>query len=142
MQRNRRSKISKRALKAGGFTLVEAILAVTIMGLMGIAISALYASGTKSLDLISDRALLDSHLRSRLELLISTDFGALGNGTEVITVNGNSYTIKWSVSLKDLDGDSNLEINAKEITVAIAEIPDLSLTTVITTTEGRVRKIS
>jgi type II secretory pathway pseudopilin PulG len=136
------SKIPKNICRAAGFTLVEALFAVAIMGLLGIAVSALYASGTKSLDLISDRALLDSHLRSRLEMLISTDFYALGNGTEVLNVNGNTYTIKWSVGLIDLDGDSNLEINAKQIKVAIAEIPELSLTTVLTTPEGRVQKIS
>ena len=74
--------------------------------------------------------------RSRLELLISTDFYALGNGTEVLTVNGTTYTMKWSVVQIDLDGDSTLEINAKEIKVAIAEVPGLSLTTVVTTPEG------
>ncbi len=136
------SKIPRHVGRAGGFTLVEALFAVAIMGLLGIAVSALYASGAKSLDLVSDRALLDSHLRSHLELLISTDFGALGNGTEVITVNGNNYTIKWAVSLIDLDGDSNPEPNAKQIKLAVMEIPGLSLTTVVTTTEGRVQKIS
>ena len=125
-----------------GFTLVEALLSVALLGLMVTGISTLYVSGFQSLDGQDDRMLLDSELRSRMEVLVSTDFGALSDGSEVVTVNGQNYTIAWTVVNVDLDGDATPEPNAWQITVTTAELPNRSLTTIVVDHEGRVGKIS
>ena len=124
-----------------GFTLVEVLLSVALLGLMVPAIGALYVSGLQSLDRQDDRMLLDSELRSRMEVLVSTDFDALAGGSEMITVNGQNFTVTWNVAPMDLDGDTNPEPTAKQVTVSITELPDRSLTTILVDHEGRLGKI-
>lgn len=133
----------KRTRNAGGFTLVEAILAVAFLGLIGTAVSALYASGSRSLDETIDAMLLDSRLRSRMEFLVSTDFASLGSDSDVITLFGKNYTITWTVNPIDLDGDATPETSAKAVTVSVTERPDRSsLTTIIVDYGGKLSKIS
>ena len=127
---------------SGGFTLVEALLAAFFLGLLASAVSAAYFSGFQSLDEQADRILLDSKLRSRMEALISTDFSALGDSSEVVNINGKDYTITWSVVLVDLNGDSTPEPTARQVTVSVSGFPDRSLTTILVDNEGKVGKIS
>lgn len=135
-----KKSIHKRNLN--GFTLVEVMLAVVFLGLLGSAASTVYFSGQQSLDYQADRILLDGRLRSRMEVLISTDFGSLSSGTEDVTINGNIYTIDWSVVAVDMDADGITEPSAKSITVSVSGIPDRSLTTIIVDHENQVGKIS
>ena len=125
-----------------GFTLVEALLSVALLAMVAVGISAPYISGFQALDAQADRMLLDSRLRSAMEALVATDFSALGSSSEVVTVNGQSYTITWTVSNVDLDGDATPEPNAVQVTVSVTELPDRSLTTILVDNEGRVGKIS
>ena len=127
---------------SGGFTLVEALLAAFFLGLLASAVSAAYFSGFQSLDEQADRILLDSKLRSRMEVLISTDFGTLSDDSEVVDINGKDYTITWTVVLVDLNGDSMPEPTAKQVTVSVSGLPDRSLTTILVDNEGKVGKIS
>ena len=124
-----------------GFTLVEVLLSVALLGLMVPGIGALYVSGLQSLNAQNVRMLLDSRLRSRMEVLVGTAFGSLSDGSEVVTVNGQNYTINWSVVPIDLDGDATPEPNAVQVTVSITELPDRSLTTILVDHEGRLGKI-
>ena len=135
------SKVTNSLKTCSGFTLVEALLSVALLGLMVTGIATLYVSGLQSLDGQDDRMLLDSALRSRMEVLVGTDFGALSDDSEVVTVNGQNYTIAWTVMNADLDGDLTPEPNAKQVTVSITELPDRSLTTILVDNEGRVGKI-
>jgi prepilin-type N-terminal cleavage/methylation domain-containing protein len=132
----------KRLKTCSGFTLVEVLLSVALLGLMVTGIGALYVSGLQSLDRQDDRMLLDSQLRSRMEVLVGTAFGSLSDDSEVVTVNGQNYTINWNVVPIDLDGDATPEPNAVKVTVSITELPDRALTTILVDNEGRVGKIS
>jgi prepilin-type N-terminal cleavage/methylation domain-containing protein len=124
-----------------GFTLIETVLAVVILGLMTTSIGALYSSGLKSLDTGHERMLLDSHVRSRMESLIGQPFDQVAGGSEVVTVKGQNYTINWSAPIVDLDGDSIPESDARQVTVAVAGEPGCSLTVILVDNEGRVGKI-
>jgi prepilin-type N-terminal cleavage/methylation domain-containing protein len=124
-----------------GFTLVEVLLSVALLGLMVTGIGALYVSGLQSLNIQDDRMLLDSQLRSRMEVLVGTEFDALAGGSEMITVNGQNFTVNWSVVPIDLDGDATPEPNAVQVTVSITELPDRSLTTIFVDHEGRLGKV-
>ncbi len=126
---------------SGGFSLVEVLLSVALLGLMVTGIGALYVSGLQSLNAQNDRMLLDSQLRSRMEVLVSTDFGSLSDDSEVVTVNGQNYTMNWSVVPIDLDGDATPEPNAVQVTVSITELPDRSLTAILVDHEGRLGKV-
>jgi len=93
------------------------------------------------MDAQADTMLLDSQLRSRMEILISTEFGSLVDGSEVVTVRGDNYTIDWTVTPIDLDGDATVEPNAVQVIVSVTELPHRSLTTIIVDDEGRVGKV-
>jgi len=127
---------------ADGFTLIEAMLSVALLALVAVGISAPYISGFQALDVQADRMLLDSSLRSRMEVLVGTEFSTLSNGWEVVTVRGQNYTITWTVANIDLDGDATPESTAKQVTVSITELPDRFLTTILVDNEGKVGKIS
>ena len=108
-----------------GFTLVEALFCVTILALMVLGFSAIYSSGFRSLDAQAERVLLDSRLRGRMEFLVSTSFGALSDGSEVVTIKGNNHT----------------EPSAKQVTVSVSGFPDRSLTTIMVDHEGKLGKL-
>jgi prepilin-type N-terminal cleavage/methylation domain-containing protein len=127
---------------ANGFTLIEAMLSVALLGLVAVGISAPYISGFQALDVQADRMLLDSSLRNRMETLVSTEFSSLGNGSEVVTVRGQTYNITWTAVNVDLDGDLSPEPNAWQITTSINELSDRSLTVIVVDHEGSVNKIS
>jgi hypothetical protein len=104
-------------------------------------ISALYFSGFQSLDMEDDSMILDSRLRGKMEQLVSVPFDGLTTGSEAVTVKGESYTIKWIVTLTDLDGDATPEPNAKKVTVNVDGKSDRRLTTILVDNEGSVGKI-
>ena len=63
--------------RTAGFTLVEALLSVVILGLMVTGISALYLSGLQSLNTQDDRMLLDMGLtRSDVSWALSLPYGS------------------------------------------------------------------
>lgn len=130
-----------RVRTCSGFTLIEVLLAVVLLALLATGMTAIHVSGLQSLDEQADRMLLDGKIRSRMEVLIGTDFGSLSNSSEGVTVRGTNYTITWTVVLVDLDGDANPEATAKQVTVSVAELPDRSLTTIIVDNEGKVQRL-
>jgi len=125
-----------------GFTLTEVLVSVLILGILASAFTVPFISGFQSLDVQADRMLLDSRLRSEMEVLISRPFEDVlteGTHTGTVTVSGETQPFKWEAVLIDLDGDSTPEPNAIQITVKVA---DRSLTTIVVDNEGRVGKIS
>ena len=131
----------KRIRSDTGFTLIEVLLAVVFLGLLASAASTVYFTGFQSMDEQIDRTLLDSKLRSRMEVLIGTSFDALGSGSEGVTVNGNNYTIDWTVATVDLDGDAIAEQSAKKITVSVSGMTGRSLETLVIDHENIIGKI-
>ena len=121
-----------------GFTLVEALLSIVIVGFMAAVMSGLYISGLQTLDAGNERMLIDSALRSRMELLLSEKFDQLASGSETVTVNGQNYTLVWEVANMDLDGDAAPEATAKAIKMAL-EGQELEI--LVVDREGKVGKI-
>ena len=125
-----------------GFTLVEVIFSVVLLGIISAGVAYPYAIGMKSINVKEDRMLLDSALRSRMEILISTDFSTLSDSSEVVNINGQNYTITWTVVNMDMTGDAVPETNAKLVVVSVTEVPGRSLTTIIVDHEDRIGKLS
>jgi len=125
-----------------GFTLIEALIAVALLAIVAVGISAPYISGFQALDVQKESMLLDSRLRSRMEVLVSTGFESLSSGSETITVNGQSFSIDWTVVPLDLNGDTNAEPTAVRVTVSVTERPNHFLTTIRVHNEDRVGKIT
>lgn len=131
----------KRLASQQGFSLMEAVVAAAFLGLIAAAVTAAHVSGLDSIDEQADRVLLDSRLRSRMEVLVGTAFGSLSGGSEDVTVNGKSYTIAWTVTLADLNGDAIPEATAKQVVVSVSGLPGRSLTTLVVDHQGSVGKI-
>ena len=134
-------KLKRHINTNSGFTLVEVLLSVVFLGLMASVIMYLYSSSYAVIDEEAIRMPLDGYLRSRMELLVGKPFAELSNGSENVTVKGQSYTINWSVVPVDLDGDTIAEPTAKQVTVSVAGSTNRSLTTILIDHEGLVGKI-
>ena len=130
--------MSPKTKSKPGFTLVEALLSIVILGLMASVMTGVYFSGLQALEVQGERMLLDSALRSRMELLLSEKFDQLASGTDTATVTGQNYTITWTVATVDLNGDATPEPTAKQVTVTLE---GRSLTTIVVDNEDRVGKI-
>ncbi len=130
-----------RIKNSHGFTLFEALFSVVLLGLMASGVSVLYVSGLQTLDEQADRMVLDSYLRSRMEFLVGQPFAQVASGTENVTVRGQTFTINWTVVLKDLDGDLVPESTAKEVTVSVSGLSNRILTTILVDNEDRLGKI-
>ncbi len=124
--------------RSGGFTLVEALLSMTILALIATVVSAVYASGFQALELQSDRMLIDSALRSEMEFQLGNAFADLSSGTTSVTVNGQSHTVTIDVVAADLDGDAVPEPAAKQVTISI---DGRSLTAIVVDDEDKLGKI-
>jgi hypothetical protein len=134
--------MSDKARATNGFTLLESLMAVFFLGLMAAGVTAVYSSGYQSLDDQMDGMLLDSKVRSRMEVLVGTDFKSLSNGSEAVTVNGKNYTINWNVATIDLNGDGIAEPTAKKVTVSVDGTTSHALSTIQVDHENKVGKIS
>lgn len=124
-----------------GFTLIEALLSMTILALSAGVISAMYIGGLHTLNAQGDRTLLMSQVRSRMELALSEPFASMVPGTLNVTIGGSAYTIDTTIVAADLDGDTNPEVDAKQVTVTVAELPVLSLTVLVADPGNQVGKI-
>ena len=134
-------KVKERIQSDSAFTLIEVLLSVVFLGLLASATSSVYFTGFQSMDAQIERTLLDSKLRSRMEVLLGTSFSALSSGSEAVTVKGNNFTIDWTVATTDLDGDAIADPSAKKVTVSVASMTDRSLVTLVVDHENIIGKI-
>ncbi len=112
-------------------TLVEAMLCIVLLGMTATAISGLYVSGLQSIDGTDDLMLVDSHLRSQMEELISRPFNDVlteGSGVSFDGMDVDFPTVNWTAVLHDLDGDGAVELSAMLLTVSV---PGRSLSSIV-----------
>ena len=113
-------------------------MSAMILGLVAIPLTEIFYSGLRTLDTRADDYLIASALRSRMELLLSTDFQYLSSGSTQVTVRNTTSWMSWSVNSYDLDGDSLTESGVRQIRIAFQ---GRILSTIVTDHEGRVGKI-
>ena len=116
-------------------------LSVFFLGLMATSVLAVYSSGFQSIDHQANHMLLDSKLRSRMEVLSGTSFSGLSSSSEMVTISGQNYTINWTVVSVDLNDDSIPEPTAKQVVVSVSGLTNYSLTTILVDNEDKVGKI-
>jgi len=121
-----------------GFTLVEVIFAILLLGMMAMGITHVYYSSMNTMHAEEALVPLDSRLRGRMEEIISRPYGAITDGSESVTINGESHTITWTVTHPDLDGDGATEPLAKTVTVTTG---NRTLTTIVIDSQGNIGKI-
>lgn len=124
--------------RKSGFTMVEVLLSIVILGFSTAAISEIYFAGFNAMEARVVGGQLDSAMRSRMERLLASKFDALSDGSEIITVEGESYTVAWTIANVDLNGDGVPETGAKQIAVTVG---GNSLVTIVTDSAGLTGKI-
>jgi prepilin-type N-terminal cleavage/methylation domain-containing protein len=124
--------------RKAGFTLIEVVLSILILGLSAVTISEIYFTGFNAMDNRILEGQVDSAMRSRMERLLAQKFAVIMGGSEAVTIEGQAYTITWTVNNVDLDGDTMPETAAKQLTVTLA---GKSLTTIVVDSAGLVKKI-
>lgn len=111
-----------------GFTLVEVIFLILLLGMMIVSITGVYFSSSHALNTDKNLLPLESRLKDRIEEITSRSFDDIVDGSDSVTTNGKLHTISWTVTYPDLDGDGIPESNAKKVTVNTG---DLSLTALV-----------
>jgi len=120
MERSRKRRIGRPA--EGGFTLVEAVLSMIILGLVAAALFGVYASGMQAMEETILRSQIEAAARSRMEKIMAYKFDRLGSGEETVTIDGESYTVRWWSSWTDLDGDFYGEYDARQVIVYCEDV--------------------
>ena len=125
-----------------GFTLLEALLAIATLAIMAAAISLVSSTALQSIDSQSSSMLLQGRLRSQMEALAHAPVASLSRGSNTVSVvsNGssNAYVCTWSVIPVDMDGDANVEPDARQVTVSLG---GESLTMILVDHNGQLEKL-
>ncbi len=121
-----------------GFTLVEALFLILLLGMMLVSITGVYFSSSHAPHKDENRLPLESRLRDRMEEIISRSFDDIVDGSDSVAINGMIHTISWTVTHPDLNGDAIPESIAKKVTVNTG---NLSLTTLVVHSQNVVGKL-
>ena len=119
---NPRTRLSN--LPQSAFTLIEAMLAIAVLGITVAGIAVLYTSGKNASHAQIETLRIQGALRSRAELMMSQPFDSIADSsnTVVIALGGGEsrkYGEITTVTLIDLDGDNIPEPDAKQITISL-----------------------
>lgn len=124
--------------RESGFTLMEALLAAMTLALLATGISSLYLSGMQTLDVHLEKMLIDSRLRSEMEIALAKDFDQVSSTEYAVDIDGKSCTVSLTAEFVDLDKDGSVESDAKKVTL---KLEGRTLSTLIVTHNGAVSKI-
>ncbi len=113
-------------------------MSAAILGLVAIPLTEIFYSGLQTLDAQLDDYLSASAIRSRMELLLSTDFDSLADGSIVVTLPNRNVTMSWTILPLDLDSDWIPEPDVRHIKITL---DDKTLSTIVTAHNGDVEKI-
>jgi type II secretory pathway pseudopilin PulG len=121
-----------------GFTLVEVLFLILLLGMMFVSITGVYFSSSHAFKKDENPLSLESRLRDRMEEIISRSFDDIVDGSDSVAINGKIHTISWTVTYPDLNGDAIPESIAKKVTVNTG---NLSLTTLVVHSQDVVGKL-
>jgi type II secretory pathway pseudopilin PulG len=132
-----RGNRTRKRFASGGFTLVEALISIVLLAVGVAVVSGLYTTGMKALAIQHEEALYNSAMRSRMEFLLSLEVDQLADGSETVSIQGTDYTLDWTISDVDIDGDTFVDTGVKEISVAL---DGETLTALVVDSSGQVAK--
>ena len=118
-----------------GFTLLEALLSITILAIVAISLSYSFTVGFKANEDKVKNLEKSSYARGMMELINAVDFSMAASGSDTVTVEGETVTRTWTVTPFDMDGDSVPETDANKVTVAV---DDVTLDSIIIDSNGLV----
>lgn len=105
----------------GGFTLVEALLAVAILGFSAVAVSAALIGALQNVNFQEEQIQKAWLARGKVEELLAADFDDLTSGSDQVTIRGQTVQRSWSVADFDVDGGGIPDSDAKLVTVTVGD---------------------
>ena len=106
-----------------GFTLIEAIMLMVIVGIVGLASGIGLQAFAKTPTQTNQPLALNAECVSRMEQMRATDFASLSTKASTlsgnVTINGTAYTCSVAVANADADGDGTVDADFAQITVTI-----------------------
>jgi len=118
-----------------GFTLLEALLSITILAISATALSYAFTVGFRANEDKVKNLEKSSYARGMMEIINAVDFSMATSGSDTVTVQGQSVTRTWSVTPIDMNGDSVNEPDAMKVTVTV---DDVTLESIIIDSKGLV----
>ncbi len=122
-----------------GFTLIEVMVCIVLLGLSTAAICGVYASGLQAKSIQADTNIIDSILRSRMDYLLATHYDQLVTGTKDFVFDGVTYSVSWTVkemSLADLTGSVVVEKDVVPETFGAVDGTAVTAKIIVLTVEG------
>ncbi|HVX87110.1 MAG TPA: hypothetical protein VH253_20160 [Phycisphaerae bacterium] len=115
-----------RRLRAG-FTLLEAVILVTILGIVGVGVGIGLQATARVPEGVEDRLSVQTLLMQKMEEVSTISFASLAAGkddsgnalSDTVTVKGKTANRTVTVAAADADGDGNPDADFLEITVTI-----------------------
>jgi type II secretory pathway pseudopilin PulG len=118
--------MTRHAKKSKGFSLVEVLLLVVVLGIVGAAAGRALQVIAKVPDQTDQNFQLETRLISKMEQVRSLGFDAVTVGnpnttlSDTVTVSGKNYPRIVVVALADGDGNAAADATLKQITVTCA----------------------
>lgn len=123
----------------GGFTFIEAMLSLIVLGLMTVTISGAVFSGLRAREAQQRGFLIDSAARSLMERLVSHPADQLWGGAMDVDIDGETVRMYYYAEGVDLDGNGHDDFGVLQVRVVIEEV---ELITIMANDYSMVRKIS
>jgi prepilin-type N-terminal cleavage/methylation domain-containing protein len=112
---------SLRSSRRRGFTLIEAMMLMTILSIVALAAGVSLQSLTRVPQKNDDQLKIANALIDKMEQLRGTAFASLtvGSSSDTVTISNTPYTRSWTIALADANGDGTNDSDFKQITVTV-----------------------
>ena len=114
-----------------GFALIEVIIAIALLGIIGVAFLGGLATASRALFIADERATAESLARSQMEYVKSQPYSDNGTYDGIDSIPG--YTILWDAISGNV---SDNETGIQKITVTVSHLGKLIITSGNSTLEG------
>lgn len=85
----------------GGFSLIEVVIAITILAIGCLGMAAFTATATRGNSDSGNRTRADQLVAQKIEALESESYTAVATGSDTIDIDGVEFTRAWTVSAND-----------------------------------------
>ena len=97
-------------LGRSGFTMVEALLCLALLGILATVVAA-FVPVTRGAGLVRSDAIQLDLVRAKIEELQAGPVAAV-SGSDTLDVGGEAVVRTWSMSARDLDRDGSIDADA------------------------------
>ena len=96
-----------------GFSLIEVIIAIALLGIIAVAFLGALATGSKAIFIADERATAESLARSQMEYVKNLPYDDIRNPPEYTPLLDipEGYSIEIAAEYFDADGDGTLEVD-------------------------------